>query len=138
MVRVINNKNRIYNWAKKWQILDIDKEKTDDYIRAWFSVVKWKIEKKNIVVNENLKTVKECKEILDHAWIEYDKKLKVAELNQLVEDFEKSKDSENWDTDDTNINYSELIINEWILEESELEWKTEADLKQLAIDNWLI
>ena len=97
MVRVINNKNRIYNWDKKWQILDVDKSKLDDYLQAWFSVVKEKIEKKNIVKNDNQRTWKECKEILDHAWIEYDKKLRVAELNKLVDEFEAGKITDNTD-----------------------------------------
>ena len=136
MVRVINNKNRIYNWAKKWQILDVDKSKLDDYLQAWFSVVKEKIEKKNIVKNENQRTWKECKEILDHAWVEYDKKLKVAELNKLVDELEAGKITDNTDSDTTN--YWELLVNEWILEESELEWKTDEELKNLATDNWLI
>jgi len=137
MVRVINNRDRIYNWAKKWQILDIDKSKLDDYIQAWFSEVKEKIEKKNIVKNDkNLRTVKECKEILDHAWIEYDKKLKVAELNKLVDELEKENKSN--DEDNTDIDYKELLVSEWILDESELEWKTDKDLEQLATDNWLI
>jgi len=136
MVRVINNKNRIYNWAKKWQILDVDKSKLDDYLQAWFSVVKEKIEKKNIVKNENQRTWKECKEILDHAWVEYDKKLRVAELNKLVDELEAGKITDNSDTDNTN--YWELLVNEWILEESELEWKTDEELKGLATDNWLI
>ena len=136
MVRVINNKNRIYNWAKKWQILDVDKSKLDDYLQAWFSVVKEKIEKKNIVKNENQRTWKECKEILDHAWVEYDKKLKVAKLNKLVDELEAGKITDNTDSDTTN--YWELLVNEWILEESELEWKTDEELKNLATDNWLI
>ncbi len=136
MVRVINNKNRIYNWAKKWQILDIDKSKLDDYLQAWFSVVKEKIEKKNIVKNDNQRTWKECREILDHAWVEYDKKLKVAELNKLVDELESGKITDNTDSDTTN--YWELLVNEWILDESELEWKTDEELKNLATDNWLI
>ncbi len=136
MVRVINNKNRIYNWAKKGQILDVDKSKLDDYLQAWFSIVKEKIEKKNIVKNENQRTWKECKEILDHAWVEYDKKLRVAELNKLVDKLEAGKIIDNSDTDKTN--YWELLVNEWILEESELEWKTDEELKGLATDNWLI
>ena len=136
MVRVINNKNRIYNWAKKWQVLEVDKSKLDDYLQAWFSVVKEKIEKKNIIKNENQRTWKECKEILDHAWVEYDKKLKVAELNKLVDELEAGKITDNTDSDTTN--YWELLVNEWILEESELEWKTDEELKNLATDNWLI
>jgi hypothetical protein len=137
MVRIINNRNRIYNWAKKWQILEVDESKLDDYIRAWFSVVKEKIEKKNIVLEpQNLKTAKECKDILDHAGIEYDKKLKVAELNKLVDSLESKKTSDDETKD--NVNYWELLIDEWILDESELEWKSEKELKQLASDNWLI
>jgi len=137
MVRVINNRNRIYNWAKKWQILEVDESKLDDYIRAWFSVVKEKIEKKNIVLEpQTLKTAKECKDILDHAGIEYDKKLKVAELNKLVDKIESEKTNEDETKD--NVNYWELLVDEWILDESELEWKSDKELKQLAIDNWLI
>ena len=137
MLRVINNRNRIYNWAKKWQILEIDESKLEDYIQAWFSVVKEKIEKKNIVLEpQNLKTAKECKDILDHAGIIYDKKLKVAELNKLVDSLQ-SKNTSDEETKD-NINYWELLADEWILEESEIEWKSDKELKQLAIDNWLI
>lgn len=137
MVRVINNRNRIYNWAKKWQILEVDELKLDDYIRAWFSVVKEKIEKKNIVLEpQTLKTAKECKDILDHAGIEYDKKLKVSELNKLVDELESNKTNE--DETNDNVNYWELLVDEWILDESELEWKSDKELKQLAIDNWLI
>lgn len=137
MVRVINNRNRIYNWAKKWQILEVDESKLDDYIRAWFSVVKEKIEKKNIVLEpQTLKTAKECKDILDHAGIEYDKKLKVAELNKLVDELESKKINE--DETNDNVNYWELLVEQWILDESELEWKSDKELKQLAIDNWLI
>lgn len=137
MVKVINNRNRIYNWAKKWQILEVEESKLDDYIRAWFSVVKEKIEKKNIVLEpQNLKTAKECKDILDHAGIEYDKKLKVAELNKLVD--ELGKNNNQVTEDDDNIDYKTLLVDEWILDESELEWKSDKELKQLAIDNWLI
>ena len=137
MLRVINNKDRVYNWAKKWQILDIDDSKIDDYLQAWFTVVKEKIEKKNIVKNTiTLKTWKECKEILDHAWVEYDKKLKVADLNKLVDELEKQKNTKK--TDDLSKNYAEILVDEWIIEESELEWKTDKDLEQLATDNWLI
>lgn len=137
MVRVINNKDRIYNWAKKWQILEVDKTKLDDYIQAWFSVVKDKIEKKNIVADtKTQRTWKECKEILDHAWIEYDKKLRVAELNKLVDEFESEKTTDNPNSD--NISYWELLVKEWILDESEIEWKTDEELKWIATDNWLI
>ena len=137
MVRVINNRDRIYNWAKKWQILEVDEAKLDDYIQAWFSVVKEKIEKKNIVTDtKNQRTWKECKEILDHAWIEYDKKLRVAELNKLIDEIESEKTTN--ETDSDNINYKELLVNEWILEESEVEWKTDDELKGIATDNWLI
>lgn len=137
MVRVINNRNRIYNWAKKWQILEVDESKLDDYIRAWFSIVKEKIEKKNIVLEpQALKTAKECKDILDHAGIDYDKKLKVAELNKLVDELDSKKTNE--DETNDNVNYLELLVDEWILDESELEWKSDKELKQLAIDNWLI
>lgn len=137
MVRVINNRNRIYNWAKKWQILEVDESKLDDYIRAWFSVVKEKIEKKNIVLEpQTLKTAKECKDILDHAGVEYDKKLKVAELNKLVDKLESEKTSEDETKD--NVNYWELLVEQWILDELELEWKSDKELKQLASDNWLI
>jgi hypothetical protein len=62
--------------------------------------------------------------------------LKVAELNKLVDELESGKITDNTDLDTTN--YWELLVNEWILDESELEWKTDEELKNLATDNWLI
>lgn len=62
--------------------------------------------------------------------------MKVAELNKLVDELESGKITDNTDLDTTN--YWELLVNEWILDESELEWKTDEELKNLATDNWLI
>ena len=62
--------------------------------------------------------------------------MKVADLNKLVDELEKQKNTEK--TDDLSKNYAEILVDEWILEESELEWKTDKDLEQLATDNWLI
>ena len=138
MVKVINNRNRLYNWVRKWGVLDIKKEEIEDYKRAGFSVLEKVFKKKNIAVQENQKTGRECKQTLDHAWVEYDKRLRVADLNKLVRELESKKEETKDNSKDNKENFWKLLVKNGILEESELEWKNKADLKQLAIDNWLI
>ena len=49
-IRVINNRDRYYNWAYKGQVLEIDSEMLDHYLEVWFSLVEeQKQEKKNII-----------------------------------------------------------------------------------------
>lgn len=84
-VRVINNRDRYYNGAHKWGILLIPASQVERYERVWFSVVQ---ETGVVEIKENIvkpKTVKELKEILDHAGVEYGKSAKQAELQALVD-----------------------------------------------------
>ena len=38
-IRVINNRDRYYNWAYKGQVLEIDSDMLDHYLEVWFSLV---------------------------------------------------------------------------------------------------
>jgi hypothetical protein len=141
MVKVINTKDRVYNWVKKGWIIDIPEEKVFEYKIAWFSTIE---EKNNIVksevfewIDENL-TIAQLKEKLDHLWIKYDEcKLKSDFQKLLSEALQKPQ--ELWENKWSEIDeLKEKLISEKIVESSELEGKNDDEIKQIATDNWLI
>lgn len=137
-IKVINNQNRYYNWVRQGWILEIEKELLDDYVLHWFSLIEEYIEKKNIVVKQPTRTRKELIEILDHNWITYDSKAKVIELEELVIEFEKQTETTKKD-DITDIEaLKNKLVYEAILTTDELIWKADAEILQIAKDNWLI
>ena len=36
MIRVLNTKDRYYNWAYKWNVLEIAETSLQEYLDAWF------------------------------------------------------------------------------------------------------
>lgn len=141
-VRVINNRDRYFNWAKRWQILEIEKNMLSYYENAWFSLVSEIIPKNGIVekekIEEDWRTVKELKAILDHNWIEYNEKAKKPELLELVKDLEKkSDDSEKEEKTDLE-KIKEQILAENIENKENLVKMSDSEIMELAENNGLI
>lgn len=140
-VRVINNRDRYFNWAKRWQILEIEKNMLSYYENAWFSLV-YEVIPKNGIVNkketeEDNRTVEELKAILDHHWVEYKAKAKKTELLELVKDLEKkSDDSEEQKSDLEKI--KEQILAENIENKENLAKMSDSEIMELAENNGLI
>lgn len=139
-VKVINNKDRYFNWARKWQVIQVDENRVAYYLQHGFSLVKEVQEKKNIVnPQEPVRTKAELYKILDHYWVEYTTKMKVAELEQLVVEAEAEVQTEQDSNEQTDIeSIKEQLVDEAIVDQSELKWKTNAEIMQIAKDNWLI
>jgi len=141
MITVIHNKNRVYNWVRKWQSIQIKKDELKDYELAWFTILK-SITKKQNILKDNIeckRTDEECKKILDHAWIKYHERLWVVKLNVLVDKYEAEKD--NWWDDSIvkNIDdFKKQLIDEAIITAEELKGKKDNEIMQIATDNWLI
>lgn len=153
MVQVINTKNRLYNGVKKGGIINIPAEKVFEYEIAWFSVIE---EKKNIVkapvvpsmswlpgIDDSL-TIPQLKEQLNHLGVNYDNaKVKLDYQKLLSEALTKPTGEEKWDetSEDNEKNIDDLkqqLVDEKIVDESELEGKTDDEITQIATDNWLI
>lgn len=143
LIKVINNKDRYFNGARKGQIIQVDETRLNYYIQNGFSLVREVEEKKNIVTTPTtpttpVRTKKELYIILDHLWVEYDKNLKVAELEALVREVEeKQKTADETKTTDIEA-IKKQLVDDAIVEVTELEWKTDAEILQIATDNWLI
>ena len=132
-IRVINNRDRYYNWAYKGQVLEIDSDMLDHYLEVWFSLVEeQKQEKKNII--DDSRSIKELKDILDHNWINYDKKTNKAELLELVKTLETSKD----EGKDDLLEIKKQMIDEAIISAEELEKMNNEEILELAKNNWII
>lgn len=132
-IKVLNTRDRYYNGAYKWQILEVPEIEKDHYLNVWFTLVWEKEEKKNIVVDN--RTVRDLRDILDHNWIEYDKKAKKDELLKLVEELEKKSET---DEDKTDIEtLKKDLIENAIATEEELEKMQETEIIELATTNWL-
>lgn len=141
LVKVINNKDRYFNWARKGWILEIDKNRLNYYLQNWFSEVKNIEEKKNIVNNNTVKL--ESKEFyqkeLDHLWIKFNKNLWAKKLNELL--IEAKKENENdweWKADSDIETLKTQLVEQAIVAVDELEWKSDDEITQIATDNWLI
>lgn len=132
-IRVINNRDRYYNWAYKGQVLEIDSDMLDHYLEVWFSLVEeQKQEKKNII--DDSRSIKELKDILDHNWINYDKKADKAELLELVKTLETSKD----EGADNLLEIKKQMIDEAIISAEDLEKMNNEEILELAKNNWII
>jgi hypothetical protein len=106
LLQVINNKDRYFNWVRKWGILLIPKSRVWYYLNNGFSLIEAKVEKKkNIVEPKNSKTKKEETKVDKNADIEW---------------------------------YKIQLLAEKIVEEKDLEWKSDEEILQLAKDNWLV
>lgn len=143
LIKVINNKDRYFNGARKGQIIQVDETRLNYYIQNGFSLVREVEEKKNIVTDPTTPTIptrtkKELYAILEHLWIEYDKNLKVAELEALVREVEEKQQTAD-DSKSTDIDVvKKQLVDDAIVEVTELEGKTDAEILQIATDNWLI
>lgn len=149
-VKVINNKDRYFNWARKWQVIEIDSIKLDYYKKHWFSLIE---EKQNILKNpaptiqtfewiDDIWTIPELKEKLEHFWINYDTCKLKADFQKLLSETLKNPPSvKKNDEIDTKKDVEALktqLISEKIVEVSEIEWKTDAEIIEIATNNWLI
>lgn len=148
MVQVINTKNRLYNGVKKWGIIDIPEDKVFEYKIAWFSVVE---NKQNIVKTptapktlewiDEAWTVAQLKEKLEHLGVDYKECKTKLDFQKLLSEALKTptvpKTDDVWEKKDIEALRTQLI-DEKIVEASELEWKSEAEIMQIATDNWLI
>lgn len=143
LIKVINNKDRYFNGARKGQIIQVDETRLNYYIQNGFSLVREVEEKKNIVTdpttpNTPTRTKKELYAILEHLWVEYDTNLKVAELEALVREVEEKQQTAD-DSKGTDIDVvKKQLVDDAIVEATELEGKTDAEILQIATDNWLI
>ena len=143
LIKVINNKDRYFNGARKGQIIQVDETRLNYYIQNGFSLVREVEEKKNIVTDPTTpitptRTKKELYAILEHLWVEYDKNLKVAELEALVREVEEKQQTAD-DSKGTDIDVvKKQLVDDAIVEATELEGKTDAEILQIATDNWLI
>lgn len=140
-IRVLNTRDRYYNWAYKWNILEIDKNSLQEYLNAWFVLISDSLENKKIEIKENIvldqRTVEELKAILDHNWVEYKAKAKKTELLELVKDLEKkSDDSEEQKSDLEKI--KEQILAENIENKENLAKMSDSEIMELAENNGLI
>lgn len=139
-VRVLNTRDRYYNWAYKWNILEIEKKSLQEYLNAWFVLVSDTLENKKVEIKNNIedqRTIEDLKAILDHYWINYNKKAKKTELLALVRDFEKkSDDSEDQKSDLKKI--KEQILAENIETKTNLSKMSDSEIMELAKNNGLI
>lgn len=141
-IRVINNRDRYYNWAYKWNILEIDKNSLEEYLNAWFSLVSEVIPKNGIVnkkdTEEDNRTVEELKAILDHHWVEYKAKAKKTELLELVKDLEKKSDNSEKEEKTDLEKIKEQILAENIENKENLAKMSDSEIMELASNNGLI
>lgn len=134
-VRVLNTKDRYYNWAYKWNILEIDENSLEQYLNAWFVLV-WEkeIEIKNNIIEDD-RSIQELKDILDHNGIKYKTKAKKSELLLLVKKLEEKKEEEK----EENL---EEIKNQIIFENIETKENilkmSDNDILEIAKNNGLI
>ncbi len=136
-IKVLNTRDRYYNGAYKGQILEVPEIEKDHYLNVWFTLV-WedkKVEKNNIVKEDN-RTVKQLKELLDHNGVEYDKKANKPDLLKLVKEFKKKSENNDENKADIETLKKELLENAIVTEE-ELEKMQEAEIVELAKNNWL-
>lgn len=137
MIRVLNTKDRYYNWAYKWNVLEIAETSLQEYLDAWFVLLDEteKIEEKKAIV-EDIRTVKELKEILDHNWIDYNwvtNKEDFLELVKSIEDVEeKAEESLNLEA------LKSQILEEAIETEEALAKLSENEILEIAKNNGLI
>lgn len=147
MVKVVNNKKRLYNGVKFWGIVDIPEEKVLEYTIAWFSVIE---EKTNIVktpvvpavaewIDENW-TVNQLKEKLNHFWVDFSKCKNKEDYQKLLSKALKTPVVSQDDNPEVKTvdDLKTQLITEKIVEASELEGKTDDEVLQIATDNWLI
>jgi len=147
LVKVINNLDRYFNWARKWQIIEVSEDRVDYYLQHGFSKVEEIVEKNNIVTQttpegiDNNLTVAQLKKELDHLWVDYTAcKNKIDFQNLLVEarkNVANTPTSNDWKTIDIEA-IKKQLVDEAIVEATELEGKTDDEIKQIATDNWLI
>ena len=137
MIRVLNTKDRYYNWAYKWNVLEIAETSLQEYLDAWFVLLDEteKIEEKKAII-EDTRTVKELKEILDHNWIDYNwvtNKEDFLELVKSIEDVEeKAEESLNLEA------LKSQILEEAIETEEALVKLSENEILEIAKNNGLI
>lgn len=139
-VRVINNKDRYFNWARKGQVLEIDSEMVSYYEKNGFSVIWNVISKENIVKDkqEDGRTTKELKEILDHHWVDYKWVSKKEDLLELVKSIETEKTEDETEKTSDLEEIKTQIINEAIETEENLAKLSENEILEIAKNNGLI
>lgn len=138
LIKVINNKDRYFNWVRKWQIAQIDETRLNYYLQNGFSLVREIEEKQNIVEDEKLLSKEEYQKILDHLWVKYNSNLWAKKLSLLVKEAEeKLKTADPTKTNDIE-SLKKQLLDEAIVEATELEGKTDDEIIQIATDNHLI
>ncbi|PZM85067.1 hypothetical protein DLH72_02195 [Candidatus Gracilibacteria bacterium] len=139
-VRVINNKDRYFNGARKGQVLEIDSEMVSYYEKNGFSVIGNVISKENIVKDkqEDGRTTKELKEILDHHGVDYKGVSKKEDLLELVKSIETEKTEDETEKNSDLEEIKTQIINEAIETEENLAKLSENEILEIAKNNGLI
>ena len=137
MIRVLNTKDRYYNWAYKWNVLEIAETSLQEYLDAWFVLLDEteKIEEKKAIV-EDIRTVKELKEILDHNWIDYNWVTNKEDFLELVKSIENVEEKA-----EESLNLEALksqILEEAIETEEALAKLSENEILEIAKNNGLI
>lgn len=137
LVKVLNNKDRYFNGARKGGILEVAENRVNYYLQNWFSLVTEVVEKKNIVQTEKLESKEFYQEKLDHLWVKYNKNFWAKKLSELLKSTQKKSDPSDEDLSNTEALKTQLI-EEAIVPQEELEGKTNEEIIQIATDNWLI
>ena len=141
LVKVINNKDRYFNWARKGWILEVDTNRVNYYLQNGFSLVKEMEVKKNIVNNDTgtLENKEFYQKELDHLGVKYNKNFWAKKLKDLLETAKKESEKEMDDDNNSDIEtIKTTLVAEAIVSKEELEGKTDDEIRQIATDNWLI
>lgn len=115
-IRVINNRDRYFNWARQGQVIEVDSQNVDYYLQNGFSLADYREVKNNIVnpatppVDE--KTKAQLMEKLDHYWIKYNKKANKTELEKLISDHLKTLKVETPEGEQTKVEKMRKILIE--------------------------
>lgn len=144
LVKVINNKDRYFNWARKGWIIEVSEDRVNYYLQHGFSLLKEVEAKNNIVTTNpttvgNWPTVAELKKELDHLGVDHSACKRKADYEKLLEEA-KTKTT----TSATGGKWLDVealktqLVSDAILTAEELEGKTDEEVKQIATDNWLI
>lgn len=146
LVKVINNKDRYFNWARKGGILEVAANRVAYYLQNWFSLLEKIEEKKNIVQDnankqdfpgvDNDITIPKLKEQLDHHGVDYSDFKKKADYQKALSNVLIAS-NEGSDDNDSNIEtLKKQLVDEAIVTADELEGKTDAEIEEIAHNNW--
>lgn len=134
-IHVLNTRNRYYNGARQWAIIEIEASELTQYERVWFvKADAGKVEVKQNIVQTKGPTVKEIKKELDHLGVQYDNKARRDDLLALLEEAKKSLEDTSDDTVDT-ASLKNSLIEAKIIDPQEAESLDNEAILALAEEN---